>query len=237
MKIKSKFKDYYDGVNKLHTDEPLFVRNTAEYIIPWKRDKYNVPIENTTDSLAELMRFMMELHHFSPTYKVDACVLAFCGRVYTAVERVALSVANRDSVDGMERSWFWKPSAELLALVKSRTHANQASAEALVDTWSEHQGEQDPKLLALQLAAAAPIVLMQIVHMNYEFTVSPMLRPMGFAKIVPPQQAWQELSMFFGTIAMPEKATVTISDRDRHAQHGFDKHSFRRTSKQLRGEK
>jgi hypothetical protein len=70
---------------------------------------------------------------------------------------------------------------------------------------------------------------------SYELTVNPMLKPLDFARALPPEQAWQELSMFFGTASMPEKTTIQISDKDRHAQHGFDEHSFRRTSKQLKG--
>ena len=41
-------------------------------------------------------------------------------------------------------------------------------------------------------------------------------------------QAFQELSMFWGNLAAPDRVPVTVADKDRIAQHGFDKWSFRR---------
>jgi hypothetical protein len=108
-------------------------------------------------------------------------------------------------------------------------------AESQVAAWSKGQGDKDQSLLDAQIKAIAPIVLRRSVVGTTELVVNPILKTYDFAKIVPPEQAWQELSMFFGTVVMPERNTVQVSDKDRHQQHGFDKHSFRRTSKELRG--
>jgi len=59
-------------------------------------------------------------------------------------------------------------------------------------------------------------------------TFVPELKKYEFQKVVDPYTAYQELSMFLGGVMprqMPEM--VEISDKDRIAQHGFNKLSFR----------
>lgn len=41
-------------------------------------------------------------------------------------------------------------------------------------------------------------------------------------------QAFQELAMFWGNLAAPDRVPVHVADKDRIVQHGFDKWSFRR---------
>lgn len=64
----------------------------------------------------------------------------------------------------------------------------------------------------------------------YDETVTflPTLKDYQFYKVKDAFTAMQELSMYIGgVIPRQEKEVVTISDKDRIAQHGFDKLSFR----------
>lgn len=62
------------------------------------------------------------------------------------------------------------------------------------------------------------------------------LADFSFARAMPPAQAYQELSMFLGNIAAPDNTPITISDKDRIQQHGFDNMSFRKyPTKHIRG--
>lgn len=56
----------------------------------------------------------------------------------------------------------------------------------------------------------------------------PSLKDLQFYKVKDPFTAMQELSMYVGgVIPRQEKELINISDKDRIAQHGFDKLSFR----------
>lgn len=61
----------------------------------------------------------------------------------------------------------------------------------------------------------------------------PKLADLQFYKVIEPWRAYQELSMFLGNIAAPDRVPVTIADRDRVQQHGFDmKYGFRTRPKE-----
>lgn len=61
-----------------------------------------------------------------------------------------------------------------------------------------------------------------------EVTLTPVLADSQFCKVKDPFSAFQEISMYLGGV-IPRQAPelVLISDKDRIAQHGFDKDSFR----------
>jgi hypothetical protein len=63
---------------------------------------------------------------------------------------------------------------------------------------------------------------------------NPNLRDFNFVKLIDPYTAYQEINMFLGSImTRPEKPMLTISDKDKIQQHGFDKFSF----KAMKGDK
>jgi hypothetical protein len=57
---------------------------------------------------------------------------------------------------------------------------------------------------------------------------NPVLRDLQFFRCLDAWQASQELAMFLGNLAAPDRVPVVIEDRYRIAQHGFDKYSFRK---------
>lgn len=235
MKIKSKFKDYYDGVNPLHADEPLFVRHTQRFDIRSARGV------STLDCPEGHLKDLLSVVATYPVGCVTNANVAvfFCGKVYSGANIFGHSPDVSGVPVYLDR-YFWKPSQDLFdGVLDIRRSCNRgyksSNAEAQIARWFGAQGTKDPQLLDLQLKAVTPIVIRcNVLSVTY-LVVNPILKVYDFAKIVPPEQAWQELSMFFGTVVMPERYTVQVSDKDRHQQHGFDKHSFRRTSKELKG--
>lgn len=74
-----------------------------------------------------------------------------------------------------------------------------------------------------------------IIHVVSRYTcyTYPKLADVHFYKVMPPWEAYQELSMFLGNIAAPDRVPVSIADRDRVQQHGFDmKYGFRTRPKE-----
>jgi hypothetical protein len=234
MKIKSKFKDYYDGVNPLYAEEPLFLRQTQKFSMSYRGPLVlDCPVGPLKDLLVQVA--MLPVQHLIG----DQTVVIFCGRVFSGAS-VSEHTSDLSGWPLFKTQYFWKPSEELTnCVVQQRKQYDRkfsaSEAESQIDAWSKGQGDKDQSLLDAQIKAIAPIVLRRSVVGTTELVVNPILKTYDFAKIVPPEQAWQELSMFFGTVVMPERNTVQVSDKDRHQQHGFDKHSFRRTSKELRG--
>ncbi len=235
MKIKSKFKDYYDGVNPLHVEEPLFLRQTQRFDLSYT---HGVQVLDCPEGpLKELATYVAGASVKCVTYTNVA--IFFCGRVYSGASVSAGSRAPADTEVLTER-FYWKSGKEFNEiLLDTRKSVNRSITASDVDSqikrWSSEQGYKDQKLLDLQLKALAPIIVRYNGVCVTYLIVNPILKAYDFAKIVAPEQAWQELSMFFGTVVMPERNTAQVSDKDRHAQHGFDKHSFRRTAKELRG--
>jgi hypothetical protein len=58
--------------------------------------------------------------------------------------------------------------------------------------------------------------------------IDSILGKMEFYKVLDAWQCFQNLSMFIGNIASKDDTPVKISDKDRIAQYGFDKWSFRK---------
>lgn len=70
---------------------------------------------------------------------------------------------------------------------------------------------------------------------NNEYIINDALHKYQFIKIMPPYQAYQEISMFLGGMAVPSKPMPIIPDVLKAETHGFDKFSFRKEkSKKVR---
>lgn len=60
------------------------------------------------------------------------------------------------------------------------------------------------------------------------------LKDLNFQKVFPPQLAYQELMMYFGSaLAAPEKTIPSIDDKTMLMAKGFDKYSFRKDKQKV----
>lgn len=83
------------------------------------------------------------------------------------------------------------------------------------ERWHEHCTEH--KLPLISYSRSPDLLVLNIRLAEVQF----FRRMVGF-------QVHQELSMFLGNIAAPDRIPVVIEDKYRIPQHGFDKHSFRK---------
>lgn len=251
MRIKSKFKDYYDGVNPNFVEEPVYVRNTYCHTVDRSVGTvahFNIQNGGPQNRFGpDVVKLLEKLGQAQPRLvnNQDPAILYFCGRTYVAYTASPVLPGEHAST-GVGSMWtrnrfFWKDCIELRDVIKAKQKARELDRDLDVGAYLEHtfkeQGHKDNEIYDLQLQAQIPVVL-DVGPYRYARNLieNPILRVIDFPKIMDAQQAWQELSMFWGNVVMPERAMVTISDKDRHQQHGFDKHSFRRTSKELKGE-
>ncbi len=66
---------------------------------------------------------------------------------------------------------------------------------------------------------------------GFVLTWNAQLNNYDFAKVVEPYTAYQELAMWVGAQARPEKEIAEVSDEVKVESHGFDKYSFRKDKK------
>lgn len=78
------------------------------------------------------------------------------------------------------------------------------------------------------LATAHRHPLLSLDRSYRTLTLDPTLNDFQFYRRLGPWQVFQELSMFMGNLSNPDNTAVTVSDKDRITQHGFDEYSFRK---------
>lgn len=240
MRIISKFRDYYDVIQghgadsrlvmvreeRLVTDKDAGYKQILNYYAPVLRER----VESSYDR-SDLRYYANYDRYYNPIkdwwrLQVGFKIVVFCGKPYPVfiTERESKREAFKKDIR------FIYDLQELNALVKehegndlferpskwrARSWALEAYEHAMSKSWADVATEYK-----------APIMLVQSKHL---LTIYPELKKIQFYKKMEPWQAYQELSMFMGNIASPDNTPVTVSDKDRAAQHGFDmKYGFRK---------
>lgn len=80
----------------------------------------------------------------------------------------------------------------------------------------------------------APVRAARIYIEDPNGILNPRLKDYGFEKIVDPFTAFQEISMYLANILVEQKEVISVDDKHRLEQHGFDlKQSFRHRKKEV----
>lgn len=242
MRIISRFRDYYDALQAHGADDDLLLlRETVEH----KADKEP--------------RWAPLLKHFEPCFThrsfdhdrsyqgtrkwsaltVETGIVLFIGKphLFFHTKRTLKDGAHLISAPVEERYIY--DIAEMDALVQE--HGSHSIYERdRPNRWSRYR-DKSWVLSTWELArskefgAFAAEMQAPIIHIGGRgwAVTYPRLADLQFYKAVEPWQAYQELSMFLGNIAAPDRVPVTIADKDRVQQHGFDmKYGFRTRPKE-----
>lgn len=94
-----------------------------------------------------------------------------------------------------------------------------------------HLGEINKSFFDLAIKIRAPVFMVKLIHRNGTVTISslvPVLKDIvGFPALYPPEQLYQDIAYFMGSIREPPPMSK-LPDIDKVLQHGFDlKKSFR----------
>lgn len=236
MKIISKFRDYYDSLQAHGTDHDLLLlRETVEH-----KDKNPgwAPLFKhfepcVTYRSYDQYRAFRETRKWSEL-RVQTGVVLFVGKPYLFFHT---SRSLRDAPFTLEERFIYN-LAEIDALVQE--HGSESIYEHSKSyKWSRPQKSwvlsvwelaHSKSFEAFASEMQAPIIY--IGGKGWAKTY-PRLADLQFYKVVDAWQAYQELSMFLGNIAAPDRVPVNIADRDRVQQHGFDmKYGFRTRPKE-----
>lgn len=158
--------------------------------------------------------------------------IVFCGKTYHGVEVLVWSNAvSRELLNE-----FHYEGAALARLLEKLGLREDVQSRSLVS--GKVFGERHEEFLnepsnaspdAFIISREAIVLARVSEHGHRTVMLNPILKTLQFAKVLHAWQVYQELEMFFGSIAAPENSlAIEIPDKYRIASHGYDKYSFRK---------
>lgn len=240
MRIISKTHDYYDAAQSEGQDRSLvFLRETTQY--PSCRHR------TSTVPAAHLLDFVRFADAHTPgaivrdnrgpekniRLEIDFGLILFAGKLYPFGRVDTLNGRFGGRVEAPRIVYERAELAAILKAVDSDLDKHDKKV-AKGNIWGD-VGITTEAFFALtgseQLRDAAMAHRLAIASWERDgdvLTENPLLATFQMFRSLNAWQAFQELSMFFGNLAAPDRVPVTVADKDRIAQHGFDKWSFRK---------
>lgn len=221
MKIQSKFKDYYDYVEYLYSQEGGDPRNTY---VRRELEQSNQPDStyvyvNTTGDIPRLP-YRKKYGDLIPW---DYKWCSVCGKLYLLVSKCNFAPEYRIITEDHPslrlvygpRGWFEDIKMEDVLGVPNKSCV------------SISRQLQTPVFIMEPSQRISGLKQPSQVAVNREI---PNLGKLGFASLIPAEQMYQNISMFMTSLRDNPDSTppVNVSDKDRLTQKGFDsKTSFR----------
>jgi hypothetical protein len=225
MRIKSTFHDYYDSVQSMGQDHSLlYLRMPKE--VELKESPFP---------------FIKHLRHWGGIDIVAArYVIGFCGKIYPVLEMQHPSKSeienvfcfNVAQVDKYLEANFKPDSVKRYRAGKRWydpywTYTRRGSVESF---FAECLATQE-KYSQLFTVNCCPVWIYKFRHGTSIMTYNGRLRDVEFYRMFDTYSAYQEISMYLGNLAAPEKPLPKIDDKTMAEIKGFDKFSFRKDKK------
>lgn len=259
MRIISKFRDYYDNVQGMGSDQTdVYLRENTEV-----RGEELVQYSGLMDSLEKIphsLSYSWKSGQYEEYYRLYPVLIGFCGKTHLVYRYEApnetlhfYSAAEVDEfVDGVlkekydlkkyfpqrmkswEKRWFnrgWGLGRHEFNQVKVAEAFEKVSKLDLTD-YFQH-GKAPTFVLRRRELNRTDFASSFVVSFNAP------LAEYDFVKIIDPYTAFQEISMYrTGVLGTGENEMVTISDEDKRDSKGFDESSFKKAPGQKkRGKK
>ena len=227
MRIISKFKDYYDCIQRYaFDDDTVYVRNEKEYYFNPQERKWTPELPG-------------HLGLISPPYaprshiSLEKFTIGFCGTIYPGVK-----IWKNDSSQChycLESFWEYLEDNKILpkpwkcnSKKRIKTHQNRIKAE-----WDFYFKPWKNEKAFLKLRTPVFSFKVGIRYTTDSIcTVNPLLNEYEFFKIFNPYSAYQEIDMFLNSIlTSPEPEMIEISNENLLKKKGFDEKSFRKQKK------
>lgn len=191
MRIKSPFKDYYDGLAATDQEpEPLYVRKTWEE--PTLSYGYIYPLDGYAGVIGWCGRI------------IPFCMIA--GKVCYTVEESRKQAGKLAHSETFFSKWgrITNHFAQIHN-VYLKSDDKSTPARDIFDKFD-----------------------VPVFAVTTKLILNPRLNNFDFAKIVPPYQAWSDLTVYLSNKAQPNPTIPKVSDKDMIVAKGFDKWSFRK---------
>lgn len=240
MKIVSKTHDYYDrAMGHGHDDHVLFLRNYEEYknerALAYT-NKNSYPTHLTFLAQRGKMLPLSFQHARTPSKDyADISLYPFwvlvAGKLYPGAQ-----IYRTSKVMGENKTHYLYDRGEIESVLAEHDLGLDGKRKSKRTWWGgiyNFESLSYDEFFALKGSQVHEVdciengVVTAVTMHNYLY-VNPVLAKYEFYRCLDAWQAFQEISMYLGNLASPDNTPVTISDKDRIMQHGFDKYSFRK---------
>lgn len=228
MIIHSKFRDYYDSALSLGRDETLhFVRESVSCVVS-QDDLSWMPTGSSRWGTHRAMPVSYDNDMYFSVF-----VVGFCGKLYYGIEATDLRFG------GTKKKFFFdngfKGLFETFDDEKNKVAKTIELTKGLMSFCKKNNQLQRDNVFVEYGVPYFSIDVgegQDIFRSSRTLTKLPILKDYGFQRVKDPFTAMQEISMYLGgVLPRQEREVINISDKDRIAQHGFDKFSFRHPTK------
>ncbi len=222
MRIKSSFHDYYDGVQSQGQDQSLlylrFPREVElkERLFPWTN----------------------RLRHWGYDIIYNCHFVGFCGKVYpvlgihhptNAYGDVSYCYSTDDVDDFVQKKF--KPKSVERYFSKPRRYVREAwdySRHSMIETFFDECAAHSNQYEYLFQENHCPIFVYREHRDHCTIVYNGRLKDLQFYRFFTPFAAFQEIQMYLGGMAFPNKPIPVIPDKIMAEIKGFDKYSFRK---------
>ncbi len=213
MKILSRYKDYYDYLQKYGQDENIVYTRRLEEI---KLNTYFYPLESGP---------ILINHRF---WNANTAKLYFCGE-YTDIYRV-----HTYNEKGLNNQIFYLSSLEYYPSLSEKIEKRKEQFSYKLHNGDSFIDKKIIKIFEKNKPDNVPIAILDHARIIY----NPTLQNIGIANIYPAEQAYQRIAQYLANVDSGSKTKYKgkeiipkISDKDMAAAKGFDKFSFRKERK------
>lgn len=240
MRIKSDFHDFYDCAQSFGQDQSLlYVRKKIDFpvLTELKVGKFPLPVPNVDrhrgytrkGELPTFMRFyvvglagkiwpVFELvWDYSDSMSKQAVV--FCYNL-ADIDKAIQSHCNKKVQDTYNEVDFKKSK-------RYRFYHMSIQREEFKDFFTRWALE-DQAVKVKTLFRQYPLWAIELRHDGWYVCYNCSLKDYKFFKVMDTVTTYQEIAMFLGGLAMPQKPIPVPSDKDMVSIKGFDKYSFRK---------
>ncbi len=240
MRIISSFHDYYDSVQFHGQDKSMvYVRSPREVILKHpRRLSYRRHGGQTEKLESDEWPFPVVFNRWvwmPDALSIREFIIGFCGKIYPMLRVSAIrqldtyalcyDVAQVDAF--VEQMCTKRQVADYSRKKRWRTDSSHDEIEAF---FAECQ-KRTNAYQHIFIENKCPIFVGQLSTHACSIMYNAALNMLEFYRIIDTYTTFQELAMYFGNIAQPNKPIPAVSDKDMIVAKGFDKHSFRKDKK------
>lgn len=240
MKIISDFHDYYDGAFAWRDETLLYVRNKTESC--------------DASAIVDVAPLMVILDKMPEAGNLKKFVISFCGKLYPGYKSNVewsfydteqyvklLDKAQKVSVGKDRKFWDTIDRLDFDGIKKTldskqryHRYCRTVLSHSSWKTFRDNVGSLTSSSESHQVLRSPVYMVIEgnSVMRNDQLIVNPILKDFGFASMVDPYTAFQELSMYVGGVLTSQmNPDIDRSDDLIRHQKGFDKWSFRKPGK------
>ncbi|MFA5766502.1 MAG: hypothetical protein WC919_01075 [Candidatus Paceibacterota bacterium] len=241
MRIKSDFHDYYDCAQAFGQDQELiYIRKKIDFPLATelktKRAPFPMPDTDRSGGYTRIGELPTGMQFF---------VIGIAGKVYPCfklywhypntcekdVEAYCYSLADIDKIIKAKCNKKTQETFNEATLKKGKRYhrryymsARRAEFELFFTEWER----EDQAAKVQQLFSQYPIFVIEARRDGWYVCYNCSLKEYKFFKVKDTVTAYQEIAMFLGGLATPQKPIPVPSDKDMVSIKGFDKFSFRK---------